>query len=314
MKIAIMESLGISQAELDALKAPFEEQGHTFAQFARTTDVTTLSQEAEQAEVMILANMPMPAAVIDACPNLKYIDIAFTGVDHVAMDAARRRGITVSNASGYSNEAVAELGIGLALGLLRNIPQVEQRCRAGQTKDGLVGCELKGKTVGIIGYGKIGKRSAELYHAFGCEILAYSRSKHPDCPDYVEETDFDDLLRRSDVVVLHCPLTDATRGLIDAQALSKMKNSAILLNLARGPVVVENDLVRALEDGVIAGAGIDVFDVEPPLNVEQPILRAKNVIVTPHVAFATKESMLLRAEIVFNNLAAWLAGKPTNVV
>ena len=314
MKIAIMESLGISQAELDALKAPFEEQGHTFAQFARTTDVNTLIQEAEQADVMILANMPMPAAVIDACPNLKYIDIAFTGVDHVAMDAARQRGITVSNASGYSNEAVAELGIGLALGLLRNIPQVEQRCRAGQTKDGLVGCELKGKTVGIIGYGKIGKRSAELYHAFGCQVLAYSRSKHPDCPDYVEETDFDDLLSRSDVVVLHCPLTDATRGLIDAQALSKMKNSAILLNLARGPVVVENDLVHALEDGVIAGAGIDVFDVEPPLNVEQPILHAKNVIVTPHVAFATKESMLLRAEIVFNNLAAWLAGKPTNVV
>ena len=173
---------------------------------------------------------------------------------------------------------------------------------------------MKELNVGIIGYGKIGKRSAELYHAFGCQVLAYSRSKHPDCPDYVEETDFDDLLRRSDVVVLHCPLTDATRGLIDAQALSKMKNSAILLNLARGPVVVENDLVRALEDGVIAGAGIDVFDVEPPLNVEQPILRAKNVIVTPHVAFATKESMLLRAEIVFNNLAAWLAGKPTNVV
>lgn len=314
MKIVIMEPLGISQKNLDALKAPFEEQGHTFAQFSRTTDVQTLIRQAKDADAMILANMPMPAEVIEACPELKYIDIAFTGVDHVAMDAARSRGITVSNASGYSNEAVAELGVGLVLGLLRNIPQVEQRCRSGGTKDGLVGFELKGKTVGIVGLGKIGRRSAELYHAFGCKILASSRSKHPDCPAYVEETTLDDLLMRSDVVVLHCPLTDATRGLIDAQALEKMKDSAVLINLARGPVVVEQDLARALEEGVIAGAGIDVFDVEPPLRTDKAILQAKNVIVTPHVAFATNESMLLRANIVFDNLAAWMAGEPINVV
>lgn len=314
MKIAIMESLGISQAELDKRKAPFEAQGHTFAEFPRTTDVDTLIAQVQDADVMILANMPMPAPVIEAASQLKYIDIAFTGVDHVAMDAVRAKGITASNASGYSNEAVAELGVAMALGLLRHIPQVEDRCRAGGTKDGLVGCELMGKTVGILGLGKIGKRSAELYHAFGCRVLSTSRTIHADAPAYVEQVSLEQLLEQSDVLVLHCPLTDATRGLINADALAKMKPGAILLNLARGPVVVEKDLVQALESGTIAGAGLDVFDIEPPLAVDTPILHAPNTIVTPHVAFATRESMLLRADIVFENLAAWLAGEPINVV
>ena len=180
MNIVIMESLGIPAGELNALKAPFEAQGHVFREYLRTADRPTLVDEAKDADVMILANMPMPAQVIDACPKLKFVDIAFTGVDHVAMDALRARGIAASNASGYSNEAVAELGVALALGLLRNIPKVEARCREGGTKDGLVGCELRGKTVGIVGLGKIGRRAAELYHAFGCEILASSRSTHPD--------------------------------------------------------------------------------------------------------------------------------------
>ena len=314
MNIVIMESLGISQEELSARKAPFEAMGHTFRDYAKTTDVPTLISEAEDADAIILANMPLPAEVISACPKLKFIDIAFTGVDHVAMGAAREKGITASNASGYSNEAVAELGVGLVLGLLRNIPQVEKRCRDGATKDGLVGCELKGKTVGIIGLGRIGRRSAELYHAFGCKILASSRAAHPDCPAYVREVPREELLKSSDIVILHCPLNDATRGMIDAAALAVMKPSAVLVNLARGPVVVSADLADALNSGVIAGAGIDVFDVEPPLPPDEPLLHAKNTIVTPHVAFATKESMSLRAEIVFDNLRAWLEGKPINVV
>ena len=150
MKIAIMESLAVSSEELALRKLPFENEGHIFAEFERTTDIPTLIEEAKDADVMILANMPMPKEVINACENLKYIDIAFTGVDHVAMDAVRAKGITASNASGYSNESVAELGIGLAIDLLRNIPQVEARCRALGTKAGLVGNELMGKTVGII--------------------------------------------------------------------------------------------------------------------------------------------------------------------
>lgn len=263
---------------------------------------------------MILANMPMPAAVLENCPNLKFVDIAFTGVDHVAMDVVRNRGVVASNASGYSNEAVAELGVGMVIGLLRNIPQVEARCREGKTKDGLVGCELKGKTVGIIGLGKIGKRSAELYHAFGCEILASSRSVHADYPEYIRQISRQELLKQSDVVILHCPLNDSTRGMIDKAALESMKPTAVLVNLARGPVVKTQDLADALNNGVIAGAAIDVFDKEPPLALDEPLLHAKNTIVTPHIAFASKESMSLRARIVFENLRCWLDGNPINVV
>lgn len=314
MKIAIMESLAISAEELACRKAPFEREGHTFVDFDRTTDVPALIEEAKDADVMILANMPMPGEVLRACDHLKYIDIAFTGVDHVAMDAAREKGITVSNASGYSNESVAELGVGLAIGLLRKIPQVEERCRNLGTKAGLVGCELKGKTVGIVGFGKIGSRSAELFHAFGCSILANSRSRKKDAPSYVEQVDLDTLLKRSDIVLLHCPLTDSTRGLIDADAIGKMKPTAVLINLARGPVVVSQALADALNEGRIAGAAIDVFEKEPPLNADEPLLSAKNTILTPHIAFASEESMSIRAEIVFENLRRFLAGDPINLV
>ena len=314
MKIAIMESLAVSRVELALRKLPFEKEGHTFAEFDRTTDIPTLIEQAKDADVMILANMPMPGEVLLACDKLKYIDIAFTGVDHVAMDAAREKGITVSNASGYSNESVAELGIGLAIDLLRNVPQVDARCRALGTKAGLVGRELMGKTVGIVGFGKIGSRSAELFHAFGCKILAHSRSIHKNAPVYVEQVNLVSLLERSDIVVLHCPLNDSTRGLINKDALAKMKPSAYLINLARGPVVVSRDLAEALNNGIIAGAAIDVFDKEPPLNADEPLLAAKNTILTPHIAFASEESMSIRAEIVFDNLRHFLDGDPINLV
>lgn len=314
MKIAILESLAIPQDALEKLEAPFIAEGHSFAHYDRTTDVAALQAEVAGADAVILANMPFPAAVIDSADSMKLIDVAFTGVDHVAMDAARAKGVTVCNASGYSNEAVPELTLGLALGLARNIPYVEERVRAGGTKAGLVGFELRGKTVGIVGLGNIGRRSAELFHAFGCKLLASSRTRHADCPDYVTEVSLEELLRESDFVVLHCPLNASTRGLINAEKLAMMKPTAYLLNLARGPVVVAQDLADALNDGVIAGAGIDVFDQEPPLSMDEPLLSACNTILTPHVAFATEESMLLRAEIVFGNLRAFLDGQPRNVM
>ena len=274
----------------------------------------TLIEEAKDADAMILANMPMPGEVLSACENLKFIDVAFTGVDHVGLDAAKAKGIKVSNASGYSNEAVAELVFGMALSLARNLSAVEARCRAGGTKDGLVGWELQGKTVGIVGLGKIGSRTAALAHAFGCPVLAHSRTRHADAPDYIEQVELDELLRRSDIVVLHCPLNDSTRGLINTEKLALMKPTALLINVARGPVVVAKDLADALNNGVIAGAGIDVFDKEPPLDESEPLLHAKNCLLTPHVAFATKESMTLRAQIVFDNLQAWLDGGQKNAV
>ncbi len=312
-KAVILESLGISPEELSTFENEFAGEV-TFTSYPKTTDIPTLIEEAKDAEIMILANMPMPAEVLRACEKLEFIDIAFTGVDHVGLAAARERGITVSNASGYSNEAVAELVLGSILSFARNLRQVEDRCRTGGTKDGLVGWEIKGKTVGIVGLGKIGSRSAELFHAFGAKILSSSRHVHADARDYVEQVSLDELLSRSDIVVLHCPLNDSTRGLIDARALSRMKPSALLVNAARGPVVNEADLLQALKDGTIAGACLDVYEKEPPLAAETPILAAPNTLLTPHVAFATKESMTLRARIVFDNLRAFLSGAPQNLV
>ncbi len=314
MKVVIMEGLGISAQELAARKAPFEAKGVEFAEYARTADPETLIAQAKDADAMILANMPMPAEVIRACPKLRFIDVAFTGVDHVGLDAARERGIAVSNASGYSNEAVAELVLGMVLSMARNLRAVEDRCRTGGTKDGLVGWELKGKTVGIVGLGKIGTRSAELFHAFGAKLLASSRTVHTDAPDYVEQTVLEDLLRRSDIVVLHCPLNDSTRNLINAERLAMMKPTSLLVNVARGPVVDEAALSAALEAGRIAGACLDVFPTEPPLDLLSPVLAAPHTLVTPHVAFATRESMSLRAENVFENLRAWLEGRQQNVI
>ena len=312
-KVVIMESLGISEQELAAFEAPFANEV-SFEHFAKTTDKDKLIDEAKDADAMIIANMPMPADVIRACDKLQFIDVAFTGVDHVGLDAAREKGIKVSNASGYSNEAVSELVIGMALSMMRNIVATQERVRSGGTKDGLVGCELKGKTVGIIGYGKIGSRTGELMHAFGCKVLAQCRSKHDDLPAWVEQVSQDELLAQSDIVVLHCPLNDSTRGMIDYGKLSMMKKTALLINVARGPVTNEDDLARALKEGVIAGAAVDVFTKEPPLPADTQMLHAPNTLLTPHIAFATKESMTLRAEIIFDNLRAWLDGGQKNIV
>lgn len=312
MKVAIMESLGITAEEMASRKRPFEAREVEFTEFKKTTDVDTLIEEAKDADAMILANMPMPAEVLRSCPKLKFIDIAFTGVDHVGLEAARENNMVVSNASGYSNEAVSELVLGMTLSLARNIRAVEDRCREGKTKDGLVGWELKGKTVGIIGLGNIGKRTAEIFNAFGCKVLAQSRNTHTDWPAYISQVSQEELLRNSDIVVLHCPLNDSTRGMINAEKLALMKSSAMLVNVARGPVVNEKDLADALKNGVIAGAAVDVFEKEPPLDTACEILHAPNCLVTPHVAFATKESMSLRAEIVFQNLEDWMNGNPGN--
>ena len=314
MKVAILESLGISEEELLSLEKPFVDKGVEFVHYNKSLDEEVLVKETEGADAVIIANMPFPASVIERSDSLKYIDVAFTGTDHVGLSAAREKGISVSNASGYSNEAVSELVLGMVLSFMRNISKVEDRCRNGLDKTGLVGSEVKGKTVGIIGLGKIGRRTAEIFHVLGANILASSRSKHVDAPEYVKEVEKEELLKESDIVVLHCPLTAETRGLIGKKELETMKKSAILVNVARGPVVVEKDLVEALTKGKISGALIDVFDTEPPLPKDNPLLSCPNTLVTPHVAFATKESMSLRAKIVFDNLSSWMNGTVINRV
>lgn len=310
MNVVLLESLGIPEEELRRHTEVLERAGHTFHAYARTADTGKLITEARDADVLMLANMPLKGEVIRACPKLRFIDVAFTGVDHVDLDAARERGIQVSNAAGYSTEAVAELTLCMMLSLLRSVPQVEQRCRSGGTKDGLVGSELRGKTVGIVGLGAIGQRVAGLCRAFGCEVLGYKR--HVTGEEGVPCVPLDELLSRSDIVTLHCPLNDASRGLMNADRIGLMKPGSLLINAARGPVVDSQALADALESGHLAGAGIDVFETEPPLDPAHPLLHAPHTLVTPHVAFASKESMTLRADIVFENLTSWMNGQQIN--
>lgn len=314
MKIVLLESLGISEQELEGFKQKLKEQGHEFHAYEKNTDEKVQIERAVDADVVMIANMPLSGNVIRNCPSLKFIDVAFTGVDHVDLDAAKEKNIAVSNASGYSNESVAELAVCMMLSLLRNVKQVEERCRNEGTKDGLVGRELKGKTVGIIGLGAIGKRVAQLAKAFGCEVLAYSRHPKEENKEFASYVQMDELLQKSDIVSLHCPLTRETRNLLDKEKIGMMKKNAILINAARGPVVDYTALAEALKEGRVGGAGIDVFEGEPPVKKDHPILQAPNTLVTPHIAFASEESMTLRAQIVFDNLAKWMEGNQQNII
>ena len=314
MNIVLLESLGIPDSLLKECAKPLIDAGHSFTAFEKNTDTKVQIEQAQNADVIMIANMPLSGEVIDACKNLKFIDVAFTGVDHVDLAAARKNNISVSNAAGYSTEAVAELSLCLMLSLLRNVMQTDARCREGKTKDGLVGCELRGKTIGIIGAGAIGIRTAELCNAFGCRVLGYKRTITGNEPDFMEFVSLDELLSSSDIVSLHCPLNDDSRHLINRETIAKMKKGAYIINAARGPVVDSEALAEALNSGYLAGAGIDVFENEPPIDTSHPLLNCKNTIVTPHIAFASAESMKLRAQIVFENLKKWMEGDQINKI
>ena len=314
MNIVLLESLGIPDSLLNECAKPLIDAGHTFTAFEKNTDTKVQIEQAENADVIMIANMPLNGEVINACKNLKFIDVAFTGVDHVDLAAASKNNISVSNAAGYSTEAVAELSLCLMLSLLRNVMQTDARCREGKTKDGLVGCELRGKTIGIIGAGAIGTRTAELCKAFGCRVLGYKRTLSGNEPDFIEFVSLDELLSNSDIVSLHCPLNEDSRHLINRDTIAKMKQGAYIINAARGPVVDSEALAEALNSGYLAGAGIDVFENEPPIDTSHPLLNCKNTIVTPHIAFASAESMKLRAQIVFENLKKWMEGDQINKV
>lgn len=313
MKLVIIEPLGVEQEKLlsmakEALPADVEIVYYD----TRVTDTETLIERGKDADIIVVSNLPMNSEVIDGCKNLKLLSVAFTGVDHIAMDACRKNGVMVNNCAGYSTVAVADLVFGMIIALYRNIIPCDEAVRKEGTKDGLVGFELEGKKFGVIGTGAIGLRVAKIAQAFGCEVYAYSRTaKEVEGVTYV---DLNTLLSTCDIVSLHTPLNASTKGLIGKDQLALMKKNAILINTARGPVVDSEALADALNSGAIAGAGIDVFETEPPMKKEHPLLNAKHVVATPHVAFATKEALVKRAVIVFDNVKKWLEGTPQNVM
>lgn len=313
MNIVLLEDLGCSKGLLEKNAENLRGMGHDFTAYSRTDKLEELKKEVANADVIMLANMPMPAEVLACAPNAKFIDIAFTGVDHVPMDDARKRNIAVSNASGYADEAVAELCVSFMIQLLRQLDDAEKNVRHGKTKAGLRAGLLQGRTVGIVGAGEIGKRLAALCKAFGAKVIAHNRRKVND-PSIDENVSLNELLEQSDIVSLHCPLTPETEGMIGKDQFKLMKKDAFLINTSRGPVVDNKALADALNSGEIAGAACDVFDMEPPLPEDYPLLHARNIILTPHLAFYSSESLEKRAEIVFDNLYAWLDGRQINKI
>ncbi len=314
MKIVMLEPLGVSAEIIGQLSKRLKDEKHEFIAYDNVTkDIEELKARAKGADVLIIANNPLPGEVIKSVEGLKFISVAFTGIDHVDKEACVEQDVRISNAAGYSTEAVAELVIGLIISKLRNIVECNSVIREGKTKDGLVGFELAGKTVGIIGTGAIGLRTAELLKAFGCKLIGYNRSVREEGLELgIQYMGLEELLKESDIITLHTPLTAETKHLINKDNLKLLKKNALLINCARGQVIDIEATVEALKEKRIAGAAIDVFEIEPPLALEHVLFGADNALLTPHVAFATKESMVRRAEITFNNVYSWLEGNQIN--
>ncbi len=315
MKIAVVEPLAVERESLDVIirgELGNSMEDVTIEHFAgRTTDEAELVARSKDADIVVIGNVPFGKSVLEQCPKLKMLAIAFTGYDHVDVEYCHANNIVVTNCSGYATVATAELAIGLLLAVYRRIVPCDAATRAGGTKEGNTGFELEGKTMGIIGTGAIGGRTAELAKAFGMNVIAYSRTRRDNGLEYMA---LDEVLQKSDVVSLHVPVTSETKGMIGVRELGLMKKSAVLINVARGPVIDTNALVEALNAEKIAGCGIDVYDMEPPLPTDYPLLAAKNTVLAPHVAYATDESMIKRAKIEFANIKAFLDGKPQNVI
>lgn len=313
MNIVILEPLGIPGDKLvNMVKEAVDAKAEVIYYNTRKEDDETLIDRSKNADIVVLSNFRYSRTVMEKCPRLKYICVAFTGYDHVDMEYCREKGIQVSNCSGYSTAAVADLVFGLILSLYRNIIPCNEVIRKGGTKAGLMGPELEGKKFGIIGAGAIGLRTAKIAQAFGCEVYAYSRTAKN--IDGVKFTELDTLLSKCDIVSLHVPQNASTAGMINKEKIALMKKNAILINTARGPIVDSKALADALNNGGIAGAGIDVFENEPPIDKNHPLLSAKNCIVTPHIGFASHEAMYKRAHIVASNIKSYLSGKPENLI
>ena len=308
MNIVCVEPLGISQEQFETLRKDFAAQGHNFTYFMdRKEDSLTLVARMKDAEIAVISNIKLSAETLQQCPQLQYLSVAFTGLDHIDLAYCQQHGITVQNAAGYSTTAVCELAVGLMLDLLRQITHFDGTIRQGQGRGMFLGRELKGKTVGVVGTGAIGTAVIRLLNAFGCRVLAYNRSQHDEVKALgATYTDLDNLMQQSDIVTLHVPMTAETHHLINAQRIAMMKPNAILINTARGNVVDIPALADALKKGTISGAGIDVYEQEPPLPTDHPLLHAPNCVCVPHIGYASREAFDIRADIVFDHVRNFL--------
>ncbi len=305
MKIVAVEPIGISAERAQEIRQNLADKGHEFVWYAdRKEDFATLVERMKDAEVVMISNIPLREEVLSQCPKLQFLNVAFTGLDHIDLGYCETHNILVKNASGYATEAVAELAVGLMIDVLRKITFLDGSIRQGGVRGAFLGRELRGKTVGIVGTGAIGIRTIELLKAFGCRVLAWSRTHKPEVLNLgVAYVTLEGLMRDSDIISLHVPLNDETKHLISKEMLALCKPSAILINTARGNVVDMDALAECLRDGKIAGAGIDVYEKEPPLQQDHPLLNAPNCVCVPHVGYATREAFDDRIEIILGNLS-----------
>ena len=264
---------------------------------------------------------PLTREVLERCPNLRFIGVLATGYNVVDIKAARQRGIPVANIPTYGTDSVGQFAIALLLEICHHIGHHDQAVHQGKWESNPDWCfwdypliELAGKIMGVIGYGRIGQATGRIAQALGMKVLAYDTYKNLELETatcrYVE---LEELLGESDVIALHCPLFSETEGIINKNNISKMKDGVIILNNSRGPLIVEKDLAEALDSGKIAAAGLDVVSIEP-IRQDNPLLTAKNCIITPHISWAPKESRQRLMDIAVENLKKFLQGTPINIV
>ena len=285
------------------------------------TPIEKILERSRGAEILITNKTPLSEDIINSLPSVKYIGVLATGYNIVDTETAKKRGIIVTNIPTYGTISVAQLTFALLLELCHHVQRHSDSVMNGKWAESVDFCfwdfpliELSGKTLGIIGFGNIGNKVGDIATASGMDIIGSSKP-HTDQSHRknFKWAEINELLEQSDIVSIHCPLLPETKGLINAETLKRMKRSAFLLNTSRGPIVVDKDLADALNNGIIAGAGIDVLSVEPP-SKDNPLFKAKNCIITPHIAWATKEARTRLIDIAVNNLSAFINGKPVNVV
>ncbi len=317
MKIVILDGHAINPGDLswDALRSL-----GSLEVFDRTPENAILAR-AREAEALLTTRAPLSAQTLMQLKQLRYVGAMFTGYDEIDLKAARERNVLVTNVPTYGTASVAQLVFALLLELCHHVAVHSAATHAGEWsrcldfsfwKTPLV--ELQDKTMGIVGFGRIGRHVAEIAVAMGMRVIAADEERRdaPNWPGF-RWCDVDELMSAAEVVSLHCPLMPQTRGLVNAASLSKMKPGSFLINTSRGPLIIEQDLADALNRGRLAGAAVDVLSTEPP-SLDNPLLHTKNCIVTPHIAWATKEARMRLIEVVVANLRAFLEGRPVNVV
>ena len=316
MKIIILDGYTLNPGDLSW--SGFENLG-TLTVYDRTP-VDKVVERIGDAEIVISNKTPITKETIEACPNIKYIGLLATGYNVVDIDAAKAKGIPVTNIPTYGTMAVAQFVFALLLEICHNVGHHSKVVSQGRWTESEDFCfwdypllELSGKTIGLIGFGRIGRATGKIAVALGMEVLACDEYECEDGRQIGEYVELDYLLKNADVISLHCPLLPSTQGLINKENIAKMKDGAIIINTSRGPVIYEQDLADALNSGKIAAAGLDVVSIEP-IKADNPLLKAKNCIITPHIAWAPKEARSRLMNIAVENLKAFIDGNAVNVV